>query len=93
MTGKALLDGRLFDARDDSAAPKVALVNDTLARAFFPDSGQHDLMMYPSLFEQPRHEQVETLANDQVFIFAGGELPTRFLSECGVVVETKFGEP
>jgi thioredoxin reductase len=35
----------------------------------------------------------EPIPNDQVFIFAGGELPTRFLSECGVVVDTKFGEP
>lgn len=30
---------------------------------------------------------------DQVFVFIGGELPTRFLRECGVEIETKFGEP
>lgn len=35
----------------------------------------------------------EPVPNDQIFIFAGGELPTRFLTECGVVVDTKFGEP
>ncbi len=35
----------------------------------------------------------EPIPNDQVFIFAGGELPTRFLAECGVVVDTKFGVP
>lgn len=29
--------------------------------------------------------------NDQVLIFAGGELPSRFLDECGVEVDTKFG--
>ena len=29
--------------------------------------------------------------NDQLFIFAGGELPTRFLDRCGVQVDTKFG--
>jgi thioredoxin reductase len=29
--------------------------------------------------------------NDQVLIFAGGELPTAFLRECGVDIETKFG--
>jgi thioredoxin reductase len=29
--------------------------------------------------------------NDQVLIFAGGELPTAFLRECGVEIETKFG--
>ncbi|MBT3602948.1 MAG: NAD(P)-binding domain-containing protein [Candidatus Latescibacteria bacterium] len=29
--------------------------------------------------------------NDQVFVFAGGELPTGFLKKIGVAVETKFG--
>lgn len=31
------------------------------------------------------------LANDQVFIFIGGELPTPFLKSLGVLVETKYG--
>lgn len=31
--------------------------------------------------------------NDVVAIFAGGELPTKFLERCGVVIETKFGAP
>jgi thioredoxin reductase (NADPH) len=31
------------------------------------------------------------IGNDQVLVFAGGELPTAFLRECGVDVETKFG--
>jgi len=34
-----------------------------------------------------------TLANDQVLIFAGGELPTPFLRACGVEIDTKFGTP
>ena len=34
-----------------------------------------------------------TLANDQVLIFAGGELPTPFLRACGVQIDTKFGSP
>ena len=33
------------------------------------------------------------LSNNQVFIFAGGELPTGFLKECGVKIDTKFGAP
>lgn len=33
------------------------------------------------------------LPNDQVLIFAGGELPTPFLRACGVAVDTKFGAP
>jgi thioredoxin reductase/ferredoxin len=32
------------------------------------------------------------LANDVVAIFAGGELPTKFLEQCGVEFDTKFGE-
>jgi len=32
-----------------------------------------------------------TLANDYAFIFAGGELPTKFLKDCGVEIDTKFG--
>ncbi len=30
---------------------------------------------------------------DRVFVFIGGELPTRFLRACGVHIETKFGTP
>lgn len=33
------------------------------------------------------------LANDDVFIFAGGELPTKFLRDCGVDMNTHFGTP
>jgi thioredoxin reductase (NADPH) len=35
----------------------------------------------------------ETLPNDYTFIFAGGELPTKFLRDCGVKIDTKFGAP
>ncbi len=35
--------------------------------------------------------EARPLLNDQVLIFAGGELPTRFLQGCGVQIETKFG--
>jgi thioredoxin reductase/NAD-dependent dihydropyrimidine dehydrogenase PreA subunit len=29
---------------------------------------------------------------EQLFVFAGGELPRKFLEECGIEVDTKFGE-
>jgi len=32
------------------------------------------------------------LPNDHLFVFAGGELPTPFLTRCGIQVDTKFGE-
>ena len=33
------------------------------------------------------------LGNDLLAVFAGGELPTKFLERCGVQVDVKFGEP
>lgn len=33
------------------------------------------------------------LDNDDVFAFIGGELPTKFLQETGIALDTKFGEP
>jgi thioredoxin reductase len=35
----------------------------------------------------------ERIPNDYTFIFAGGELPTKFLRDCGVEIDTKFGKP
>ena len=40
-----------------------------LASAFFPDGGQHELILYPSMFEQPRAEQIETLVHEIGHIF------------------------
>lgn len=41
----------------------------TLARAFFPDSGRHDLVLYPTLFEQSLTEQIETMAHEFGHVF------------------------
>ena len=35
-----------------------------LASAFFPDTGRHELIIYPRMFTQPREEQVETLVHE-----------------------------
>jgi thioredoxin reductase len=35
----------------------------------------------------------EFLENDLVYIFAGGELPSRFLEKTGIHITTKFGVP
>jgi thioredoxin reductase/NAD-dependent dihydropyrimidine dehydrogenase PreA subunit len=40
-----------------------------------------------------QQERVSALPNDVVAIFAGGELPTKFLEACGVHIDTKFGRP
>ena len=39
------------------------------------------------------NQQTGAILNDYAFIFAGGELPTRFLRACGVEIDTKFGDP
>jgi thioredoxin reductase len=31
------------------------------------------------------------IGNDRVFVFIGGELPTKFLADCGIEMVTKFG--
>jgi hypothetical protein len=35
-----------------------------LARAFFPDAGRHQLTLFPKMFTQSRHEQVDTLLHE-----------------------------
>lgn len=41
----------------------------TLASAFFPDAGRHQLRVYPTMFQQTRKEQVETMAHEVGHIF------------------------
>jgi thioredoxin reductase (NADPH) len=36
--------------------------------------------------------EIRHLDNDQVYIFAGGELPTQFLEKAGIEITKKFGE-
>lgn len=40
-----------------------------LASAFFPDGGQHELVIYPKMFDQSPEEQVETLIHETGHIF------------------------
>lgn len=41
----------------------------TLARAFFPDSGRHDLIIFPKMFKQSPEDQVEIMAHEIGHIF------------------------
>ena len=41
----------------------------TLARAFFPDSGRHDIAIYPTMFDQTVEEQIETMAHELGHVF------------------------
>jgi len=40
-----------------------------LASSFFPDAGQHEFVMYPTLFEQDPEEQVETFIHELGHVF------------------------
>jgi hypothetical protein len=37
-------------------------------------------------------DQSHVISNNLVYIFAGGELPAKFLEKIGIVVSKKFGE-
>ena len=41
----------------------------TLARAFFPDAGQHELVLFPKMFGQSAQEQMETMAHELGHVF------------------------
>lgn len=49
----------------DRCSPKGCV----LARAFFPDPGQHELIIYPKLFSQDSKEQHETLIHEIGHVF------------------------
>ena len=41
----------------------------TLASAFFPDAGRHELVIYPKMFDLSEEEQIETMAHELGHIF------------------------
>lgn len=41
----------------------------TLASAFFPDSGRHELNIYPRMFQQSNKEQIDTMTHEMGHIF------------------------
>jgi hypothetical protein len=49
--------------------PQCTLAGCVLASAFFPDAGQHQLFIYPTMFDQPEQEQIETLAHEIGHVF------------------------
>lgn len=62
----------------------------TLASAFFPDGGRHELALYEKLFEQSKKEQIETMAHELGHIFGLRHFFAENL-EAGFPSE-KFGE-
>lgn len=41
----------------------------TLAQAFFPDAGRHQLFIFPTMFQQSMKEQVDTMAHEIGHVF------------------------
>ncbi|MGY1960879.1 matrixin family metalloprotease [Nocardia gipuzkoensis] len=66
-----------FSQRDDAwdfeivmrEADRCNINGCVLASAFFPDSGRHQLTIYPKLFELSAQEQMETLAHEIGHVF------------------------
>ncbi|KAG0097705.1 hypothetical protein BGZ93_002143 [Podila epicladia] len=62
-----------FRESDDAWDFEIALRNadegGILARAFFPDAGRHELLIYPAMFSQSRKEQVDTLIHELGHVF------------------------
>jgi hypothetical protein len=50
-------------------APDCSPQGCVLASSFFPDAGRHQLLIYPTMFEQPRQEQIETLIHEFGHVF------------------------
>ncbi len=44
------------------------------------------------LYTENNPNEVLKMANDLIYIFAGGELPTQFLRKIGIDISTKYGE-
>jgi len=49
--------------------PDCDLSGCVLASAFFPDSGRHKLVIYPTMFEKSEDEQIATLAHEFGHVF------------------------
>jgi hypothetical protein len=50
-------------------APDCSRGGCVLASAFFPDAGRHKLTIYPTMFDQAREEQIETLIHEFGHVF------------------------
>ncbi len=60
-----LWDFQLRIEADSNCSPSGC----TLARAFFPDPGRNNLVLFPTMFEQSRKEQVDTMIHELGHIF------------------------
>lgn len=57
------------DAWDFEIVLKHSNYGNVLASAFFPDSGRHQLIIYPKMFEQSYLEQIDTMLHELGHVF------------------------
>jgi len=58
-------DFEIVVERNESCTPQGC----TLARAFFPDAGRHQLIIFPTMFRQTEKEQVDTMTHEIGHVF------------------------
>jgi predicted permease len=77
VVGVPLLEGRAFTEEDSAQARRVAIVNETLARRFWPGRSALGQALHLSGFERPPHEVVGVARDHKVR--SVGETPRPYL--------------
>ncbi|MCH7823282.1 MAG: ABC transporter permease [Acidobacteria bacterium] len=86
-----LLKGRVFTARDGAGAPGVAIINETMARQFFPGEDPLGARVQADLIRAFVHED---LIDDQPRTIVGvvGDVKRRLRSEIGPLMYVPYGQ-
>lgn len=85
-----LVRGKVFDrCNEDNITRITNLQQNGLVQILFSSSVQEILTTEIKI---KKNEEILTIKNDYVFIFAGAELPHKFLMSLGVVIDKKFAE-
>lgn len=85
-----LVRGPVFDRCNDDNKQRIeAMASKGQVKIWFNSSIQE---IHKDRVIVKKGDQVLDLPNDQVFIFAGAEVPTKFLMSLGVAFDKKFGE-
>lgn len=77
VTGIPIVAGRAFTASDREGSPRVVIVNETMARRYWPDSNPIGQRLYMSEYDQPPYEVVGVCRDHKVR--SVGEPPRPYL--------------
>lgn len=85
-----LVRSHTFDRCNEDNQKRIqALADQGLVQIWYESS---IVTISESQVEVKKKDQIVKLANDFVFIFAGAEMPHKFLMSLGVAIDKKFGE-